>query len=182
VNRGQLAYILQAACEIAHDPNALVIGSQAILGTHDVDELPREASRSIEADVAFWDDPDDAKSDEVDLLIGEQSAFHQIHGVYAQGVSVATAVLPDGWQQRCVAFEAAQPESAAVCVEKHDLVVSKLVAGRQKDHEFATALIAAGLVDVQRLLARAEALPGPRGVVNRVTDAIRRCAQRAASG
>lgn len=180
MNRSQLAYILRTACQIAGDPNALVIGSQAILGTHDDAELPEEATRSIEADVAFWDDPDEAKSDEVDFRIGEQSGFHELHGVYAQGVSVSTAVLPHGWEQRCVPFDEAQPETAAMCVEKHDLVVSKLVAGRQKDLEFAIALVAAGLVEVQTLIERAEALPRPRAVVQRVRDAIDRCARRAA--
>lgn len=50
VNRNQLADILPKACEIAEDPEALVIGSQAILGAHD-DEPPEEASRSIEVDL-----------------------------------------------------------------------------------------------------------------------------------
>ena len=59
----------------------------------------------MEADVAFFDDPADAKADQVDGAIGELSPFHETFGYYAQGVSVSTAVLPEGWQDRIVAFD-----------------------------------------------------------------------------
>lgn len=176
MNRDQLAHVLQAACRIVEDSGIVVLGSQAVLGSYDADALPESATRSIEADLAFWNDPDDAKSDEVDGSIGELSAFHETFGYYAQGVSVTTAVLPEGWRERCVPFDDADP-SGPVCIELHDLVVSKLVAGRPKDLEFATALLAAGLVEVDVLRARADELPGPRAVADRVHAAITRCAR-----
>lgn len=69
----------------------VVIGSQAILGSFDESDLPPEAWRSVEADVVFFDDPDQAKADRVDGAIGEESAFHQTNGYYGQGVSLSTA-------------------------------------------------------------------------------------------
>jgi hypothetical protein len=30
--------------------------------------------------------------------------FHETFGYYAQGVSVSTAVLPDGWQGTCLSL------------------------------------------------------------------------------
>ena len=57
----------------------------------------------MEADIAFFDDPADAKADQVDGAIGELSAFHETFGYYAQGVSVSTAVLPEGWRDRVIA-------------------------------------------------------------------------------
>lgn len=71
--------------------HALVIGSQSILGTYDEDELPAAATASIEADIGFLDDPDRAKADDVEAVIGEMSQFHQANGVYAEGVHVDTA-------------------------------------------------------------------------------------------
>ena len=68
----------------------LVIGSQSILAALPEDALPTEATASIEADVAFFDDPDDVKADHVDGAIGELSPFHERYGYYAQGVSVST--------------------------------------------------------------------------------------------
>ncbi len=89
MKKSELAHILRAACEITGDPHILVIGSQSILGSFTEVELPSEATRSIEADVAFLDDSDETKSDMVDGGIGEQSKFHETFGVYGQGVGVS---------------------------------------------------------------------------------------------
>ncbi len=96
MKKTELAHILRAACEITGDPNILVIGSQSILGSFGEDELPAAATVSIEADIAFLDDADEAKSDLVDGGIGEDSLFHETYGVYGQGVGVETATLPAG--------------------------------------------------------------------------------------
>ncbi len=45
-----------------------------------------------------------------------------------------------------------------MCLEKHDLVISKLVAMREKDQEFALALLKAELVEMDVLIARAAEL------------------------
>lgn len=180
MNREQLAHVLRAAAQIAEDPDILVIGSQAILATYGEEVLPPEATVSVEVDIAFRDDPTESKADRVDGAIGEGSLFHETYAYYAQGVSVSTAVLPSGWEDRVVNYQRidAAP-SRAHCIEAHDLVVSKLVAGREKDVDFATALIAAGLVDTETLLKRAGKLPGPGAVAKRVQASINRCARRA---
>ena len=179
MKRSELAHILRAACDVTNDPEILVIGSQAILGSFGEDELPSDVIRSIEADVAFLDDPDERKSDAVDGTIGEESPFHETFGIYGQGVSISTATLPAGWEERLVAFENAEAGAIrAVCLDAHDLVVSKLVAGREKDFEFANALLAARLVDPGILLARAELLAGPLAIRDRVIKWIRRAVSR----
>ena len=148
-----------------------MIGSQSILGSFDEDVLPVEATRSIEADIAFLTDADEAKSDAVDGAIGELSKFHETYGIYGQGVGVATAILPSGWRERLVPFS--DPEAApseALCLDPHDLVVSKLAAGREKDFAFAHALIDAGLIDVHVLRTRAELLETIPAVRRRVVE------------
>lgn len=155
MRRGELEHVLRIACEIANTSEALVIGSQAILGSFSEDALPPEAFRSIEVDLAFLDDGDDERSDRVDGAIGELSQFHETYGYYAQGVSVSTAILPSGWRDRLIVFDT--PGTApgrGLCLEPHDLVVSKLVAFRKKDQEFAAALLHTGLVDANTLHAR----------------------------
>ena len=161
MTREQLAHILRAASTIADASDVLVIGSQSILGSYDEESLPAQAWLSMEADIVFLDDDDGRKADAVDGAIGELSGFHEMYAYYAQGVSVSTAVLPDGWESRVVAFDARSSIPAeAKCLEPHDLVVSKLVAMREKDQVFADALIRAGLVDPEILRQRAEALSG----------------------
>ena len=89
---------------------------------------------SVEADVAFRDDPDATKADQVDGAIGELSEFHATYGYYAQGVEIRTAILPAGWEERAEILE--RPDAYpgfARCLEPHDLVIAKLVAGRAKD-------------------------------------------------
>lgn len=171
MNRAQLQHVLRAAATIVPGSEPLVIGSQAILGSHDESELPVEATRSIEADIAFLDDPGDAKADQVDGAIGELSRFHESFGYYAQGVSVETAVLPAGWQDRLLRIDIEGTVARASCLEAHDCVVSKLVADRAKDREFAAALLRAGLVDPEVLIERLQLLP------DRVPD-LRRAAMR----
>ncbi len=73
-----------------------MIGSQSLLASYNEDQLPLAATTSMEVDLAYFDDPDDLKADAVDGAIGELSSFHESIGFYAQGVSVRTAVLPNG--------------------------------------------------------------------------------------
>jgi hypothetical protein len=182
VKRSELAHILRAASSLAKDPNILVIGSQSILGSFSEDELPNEATRSIEADVAFFDDPDEAKADAVDGGIGEASLFHESYGIYGQGVGISTARLPSGWRDRLVPFDDPEASPTARCLDPHDLVVSKLVAGRQKDYEFARALLGVGIVDPHVLCIRADLLPEVPGVSRRVVEWVRREAKRLGNG
>lgn len=160
MNRQELAHILRAACNIAHDKEVLVIGSQAILGSYDDSELPAAVMMSREADIAFLDDPDRRKADEVDNAIGEMTPFHDTNRVYAEGVHINTAELPAGWRDRLVTWDLRSSEPATPkFVEPHDLVASKLAAGRPKDVEFAASLLDAHLVNIDVLLKRAAALP-----------------------
>lgn len=138
-----------------------MIGSQSILATYDEEELPVEATASIEVDLAFFDDDDDeARADQVDGAIGELSQFHETFGFYAQGVSVSTAVLPNGWRDRVVPWSNSSTGSAAAAfLDPHDCVVSKLVAFRDKDRAFAAALLREGIVRAATLRERIGALP-----------------------
>jgi len=81
-----------------------VLGSQAILATHAAADLSPNVTLSVEADLAFFEDVENSLSDAVDGAIGEDSMFHETHGYYGQGVSIATAVLPVGWRERLVTF------------------------------------------------------------------------------
>ena len=88
MNREHLAHVLRSAACIVGDEEIVVIGSQAILASFSETDLPAEAVWSVEADVAFRDDPDESKADQVDGAIGELSEFHSTFGYYGQGVSL----------------------------------------------------------------------------------------------
>lgn len=152
MTREELEHLLRAASSIAQRSDVIVLGSQAILGTYDEDDLPASTTMSMEADLAFLADEDQAMADRVDALIGEDSEFHRMHGFYGQGVGISVAVLPDGWFDRVVVVEGTNTHPGrGLCLEPHDLVISKLIAFREKDLEFAAALLSANLVQVRIL-------------------------------
>ncbi len=154
MRREQLEHLLRAASQIVKTSELLVIGSQSVLATWNERRLPAAAIRSMEADVATLDG-DETKSDLIDGSIGEDSQFHETYGIYAQGVSLKTAVLPSGWRDRLVVLESERTRPGrGLCLEPHDCVASKLVAGRTKDYEFAAALVFAGLIKLDVLARR----------------------------
>ncbi|HEX4645971.1 MAG TPA: DUF6036 family nucleotidyltransferase, partial [Verrucomicrobiae bacterium] len=70
------------------------------------------------------------------------------------------ATLPDGWAERLVAFRTKNTAGVTGwCLEIHDLVVSKLAAGREKDLKYINALLSRGLVRPLTLKKRIEATP-----------------------
>lgn len=168
MNRQQLAHLLRSACQIAGDRDVLVIGSQAILGAYDEDDLPAPATASLEADLTFLNDPDRAKSDQVEAIIGELSGFHQENGYYAEGVHLDTATVPLGWRDRLITWDLESSSPATPhFLEPHDLAASKLAAYREKDRAFVGALLRAGMLDVATLRARLELLEAPETVITR---------------
>ncbi|MDP3774785.1 MAG: hypothetical protein Q8Q85_11025 [Gemmatimonadales bacterium] len=155
MKREEFEHAIHAAGAVLGVREVLVIGSQALHASV-AGELPPEASRSVEVDVAAMrDDADGRMADLIDGSIGEASMFHATFGYYAQGVVETTAVLPAGWRERLVRFESAGTNGVvAWCLEPHDLWVSKAIAGRHKDLEFCRALVERALVSGAHLRDR----------------------------
>lgn len=155
MNRNQLEHLIRAASTIAADDELIVIGSQAILGQHP--DAPLELLRSMEADIYPRNHPE--RADLIDGSIGEGSPFHTTFGYYAQGVGPETAVLAPGWRERLVPIRGESTRGATGwCLEMHDLVLSKLVAGRDKDLDFAAVAARSRMFDVSELRSRLEQL------------------------
>ncbi len=146
MKREAFEHAIRAAGAVLGVREVIVIGSQALHATVEGD-LPEEAMRSVEVDVAVFGDMDGRLADLLDGSIGEASMFHATFGYYAQGVVESTAVLPAGWRDRLVRFETPGTNGVvAWCLEAHDLWISKAIAGRPKNREFCRALVAGGLV------------------------------------
>jgi hypothetical protein len=153
VNRKQLEHVIRAAATIAGDTEIVVVGSQAILGRYP--EAPPELLVSADVDLYPRNHPE--RADLIEGSIGELSPFHETYGYYAQGVGERTAVLPEGWQSRLVAVPT--PAGTGLCLEPHDLVVSKCVAAREKDRDYVRAALRHRLVDRDTLLERLARTP-----------------------
>ncbi len=172
MDRAQLEHVIRAAAVLADDPDIVIVGSQAILGT--AANAPAALLGSIEADVFPRTHPE--RADVIDGAIGEGSIFQDTFGYYAHGVGPETAKAPAGWEERLVLVEGPGTNGArGWCLEAHDLVLAKCVAGREKDLAFARAALAAGLVDGDVLRTRVADLPvgaDHRETVRRLVDGL----------
>ena len=129
-------YIVGSAAILAALPNP---PDGALTATRDVDVIPP--------------DDDERLADRISFVLGEASDFDREHGYYAQGVTSRTPTYaPSGWMARTVPIRT--DRYTGWCMEPHDLVLSKLGAGRNKDLEFARDAASLGLVQREELLAR----------------------------
>jgi hypothetical protein len=173
LKRIEFEHAVRAAAAVLGVDEVLVIGSQALHGSV-AGDLPEEALRSVEVDVAALEDPEGRKADLIDGAIGEASMFHATFGYYAQGVEAVTAVLPEGWQDRLVRFETPGTRGVvAWCLEPHDLWISKMIAGRPKDLEFGRALLERGMVEPKELKGRLEHVDVVQTIRTRIAGKIK---------
>jgi hypothetical protein len=154
MTREDLEHLIGEAGRVAGTEYVWVIGSAAILATI---ERPDDAvlTRTRDADIAPGDD-DPRKADRIDFALGELSAFDNRHNYYAQGVSLGTArFAPRGWQARTIPIKTPRTRGVTgLCIDVHDLALSKYGAGRPKDLEFTRSLAATGAVRQEELLSR----------------------------
>lgn len=66
--------------------------------------------------------------------------------------------MPDGWEDRLVEIEnSATGGGRGLCLERHDLAVSKLSAVREKDLDFVEAMLRHDLTNISILRERLSA-------------------------
>lgn len=152
--------MIASAALICGEEEIVVIGSRSIWGS--VEDPPETMLRSLEADIYRRGDP--SRAEDIDAWLGDGSQSQLTYGYYAHGVGPETAKAPAGWEERLVAVEVPRRpgedgDVRALCLERHDLVLAKCVAGRPRDWEFARAALAAGIAELDRLLALVEDLP-----------------------
>lgn len=151
MTREQLEHLIRAASVIADDPEIVVIGSQAILGQFP--QAPAPMRVSMEADLFPLNHPE--RSDVIEGSIGELSPFHETFGYYAEAVGEKTAILPQGWKERLVVIQNENTRGArGLCLEVHDLLVAKAIAGREKDLSFLSEAAKHQMADIGILLQR----------------------------
>jgi hypothetical protein len=152
MTRDQLEHAIRAACDVSNDTDLWIFGSQALLG--EFPDAPKSLRASIEVDVQPKNRPETV--DAIDGALGELSMFHQTHGFYVHGISIESAMLPDGWEQRTIPISdpIATRGKTGLCIEVHDLAASKLAAYREKDKEFVRLLLIEKMIDVKILAER----------------------------
>ena len=156
MNRIQLEHIIRAASQISDDPEIVVIGSQAIHAQNM--KLPPVAFQSTKPTCILATIPSGPTRSTRPL--GSFHPFITTHGYYAHGVSPATAILPAGWEQRLIPLHNANTGGATgLCLDVHDLAMSKYAAGREQDITFNRELARHGIVSKRQLTRLVPSMP-----------------------
>jgi hypothetical protein len=144
MKKSQVDHVLRAAREHARgEERFIIVGSQSLHGKHP--DIADAILVSREVDLYI---PGRQNLTELLNAIGEGSLFHETFGYYADPVGENTAVLPKGWKGRLVNLPPGDTNGAkGLCLDPHDLAISKYIAGREKDRTFTAALARMGLLD-----------------------------------
>jgi hypothetical protein len=178
VRKSDFDHVIAAAATVCGEDEIVVIGSQSIWGS--VEDPPEAMVRSLEADVYPRRDP--SRAEEIDGALGDGSQFQRTYGYYAHGVGPETAKAPAGWADRLVTIEVPRRPGQsghvrALCLERHDLVMAKCAAGRERDWEFAKAALSAHLVELNHLLGSIDQMPvgaERRAYVRKMLEGLRK--------
>lgn len=174
MRRDELEHVVAAAANVMGETDFVVIGSQAILGSHP--DAPAELLRSLKVDLYPAAAPE--RSDEIDGALGDGSPFHRTFGYYAHGAGPETVAGPEGWQGRLIRVPipprpGSKVEPVGLFLEPHDLVLAKCAAGRDHDFRFAQDAVRAGVVVLVDLLKRTTDLPLDDAARARITALLR---------
>lgn len=147
MKRDQLLELLRETARVTGNNDIVLIGSQSVHAASDT--VPTEVVTSRECDVLL--EEDDPLIDRIHAELGKESDFRKRHplGLYVDAVPPGLPFLIAGWRERTRPLPTG--DVTAHCLEPHDLVVAKLAAGRLKDYELITALIARKIVSVETL-------------------------------
>ena len=153
MNRRVLDDLLHELSRITDERELVMVGSQSVHAvTHDA---PIEVVMSRECDLLL--DESDSLTGVIDEGFGPDSPRAAETAVYVDTVSSTFPFLPAGWEQRLVPLAPDLPHIR--CLEIHDLVLSKLVAGPLKDYELIAVLLDRKLADVGTVRDRIVAVP-----------------------
>ncbi len=168
MKKSEVEHVLRAAGRIVGETQFIIIGSQSIHAKYP--DKFSGAAISAELDIIAKNKPD-----RTDLLnvIGVDSPFHEIYGYYADPVDETTAMLPKGWKGRLVNLKVGDTEGVAgLCLEPHDLLISKYYARREKDIAFNREVVSSGLVKEDRLMELVDMTPVADDVKQRMRASI----------
>jgi hypothetical protein len=170
MKKQQLDHVLRAAGRITGEKQFVIVGSQSLHGKFP--DLPDEIVRSAEVDLIA-----SKRRERTEWLnaIGVFSPFHESFGYYADPVDETTATLPKGWKARLVTLPPGDTEGVrGLCLDPHDLAISKYVARRDKDKVFTQELARRGCICEGKLLSLVDKTPVDETVRARIRADITR--------
>ena len=172
MRKSDLFELVRQIKAIAPEEMPVIVGSQAVHAITPL--LPEIVQQSIECDFLFTGGKNKTRI-EVNKKLGVFSQFQLEHGFYADALGLATVILPTGWQERLKPFEDENGNVIAFCAEIHDIAVSKLIAGREKDFLFLNEGFLREYLWIDDFLERAKlvgSMPQSEVLVSRLENLI----------
>lgn len=152
MKKWQLLDLIRRVHELTNINEPVIVGSHCLFAV--TDQIPPVVDRSVEADFLVAQHGIEVR-DKVGDELGITSGFYEAHGYYADPLGLATVVLVPGWETRLQPLADETGTIVARCLELHDVAVSKLMAGRDKDFVFLDALWESQLISLPTLMKRA---------------------------
>ena len=153
MQREQFHELLARAAKVCGRQEFVLFGSQTV---HALTSTPPvEVLVSVECDFWFQDEPQVVS--QLVSELGKDSSFAKAAGVYADPLPPDLPMVPKDWEQRLLTYSFSNV--TARCLEIHDLIVTKLAAGRLKDYEFIAAVLMAKLARPDEVQRRIQTFP-----------------------
>ena len=155
----------------------ILVGSQAILLTWP--DAPVGMKITPEIDIypennRDWEarNPGFEASEEISVLFGEMSQFHERFGFYLDGVDENTARMPPDWSDHAETMEidVYGRTAVVVCPSIEDVIVAKLHRLAEKDVTFIKACAEARPLDRARILDRFRATGPDQVLIDRAEN------------
>ena len=174
--------LLRAARSVAEHFSAervIIVGSQAILLTWP--DAPVVLKITPEIDIypennRDWEarNPGFEASEEISVLFGEMSQFHERFGFYLDGVDENTARMPPDWldHSETMEIDVYGRTAVVVCPSIEDVIVSKLHRLVKKDVTFIKACAEARSLDRLRILDRFRATGPDQVLIDRAESLL----------
>ena len=147
--------MLRAAGDITGENQFIIIGSQSIHAKYP--DRFESAHISVEVDLYAKNHPEHTNNL---MQLDKRPCSTKPMATTQTPVDATTAVLPKGWKGRLVNLPVTATNGVAgLCLDPHDLLISKYVAHREKDVDFNREVIASGVIDADQLLKLIDATP-----------------------
>lgn len=157
MRKSDLFELIRQIKVLAPEEIPVIVGSQVV---HLITNfLPEIIQQSIECDFLFFGGKSETRA-EINKKLGVFSKFQIKHGFYADALGLATVILPTGRQDRLQPFKDESGNLIAIFGEIHDIAVSKLIAGREKDFVFLKELLLRELIKIDIFIERIRLVKG----------------------
>ena len=155
MRKSQLEEVIRAASALAQRKEFVLFGSQTIHAI--TDTPPVEVLISRECDV--WLNEEPALQELLKRELGADSPYRNANGFYLDPLPPDLPEVPPGWEERLASWKVG--DINVRCLEIHDLIVTKLAAGRLKDYEFIAAVLMGKLARVDEVVRRIQTFLDP---------------------